>query len=106
MNLKTHISRQMKWSYKTFGPSYGEARIVDHIKKELKEIQAAESQDKLSEWVDVILLAIDGAWRSGHLPSQICTQIQRKLLVNENREWTDWRKAKPGKAIEHKRGKL
>jgi hypothetical protein len=57
----------------------------------------------LSEWVDVILLALDGAWRSGASPEQIAFAIAAKQIKNESRKWPDWRTAEPGKAIEHVR---
>jgi len=53
--------------------------------------------------VDVILLALDGAWRSGHTPEEIAQAITDKQSRNEAREWPDWRTAEPGMAIEHVR---
>lgn len=100
MNLINHILRQREWSRKTFGPGYSKERIIDHIKKELVEVQ--ESGD-LSEWVDVILLAIDGAWRTGASPREICDGLFDKLQINERRQWPDWKTADQGRAIEHVR---
>jgi hypothetical protein len=98
VNLIGHISDQKKWSRETFGPDYAVDRICDHIQKELTEIKA---KPELAEWVDVILLAIDGAWRSGADPVKICEAIEEKLAVNKCRDWPDWRTADPSKAIEH-----
>ena len=58
---------------------------------------------ELEEWVDVIILAMDGAWRCGHTPEQIASAIVAKQTKNEGRTWPDWRTAEPGKAIEHVR---
>src|SRR5690606_10548435 len=57
----------------------------------------------LREWVDVVILALDGAWRSGATPLQIIEAIVSKQTKNEGRSWPDWRTADPNKAIEHDR---
>ena len=60
-DLIAHLYRQRAFSRATFGPGARTAGVLDHICKELKEIEA--KPDDLSEWVDLILLALDGAWR-------------------------------------------
>jgi hypothetical protein len=97
------VSSQKAWSTKTFGPARGTEGVIDHIRKELKEIEAAPTD--LEEWIDVIILAIDGAWRSGHTPEQVARKLEEKMAKNRTREWPDWREADPKKAIEHLRGK-
>lgn len=101
-NLVTHLHRQRAFSEKTFGPGPRTLPIIDHIRKELKEIEADPLD--LEEWVDVILLGLDGAWRAGHSPEDICSGIFKKLVKNETRDWPDWQTADPSKAIEHVRG--
>lgn len=98
-DLVEHLKRQQDFSLRTFGPGLRTDGLIDHIKKELKEI-AANKYDVI-EWVDVVLLALDGAWRAGHDPLDICRAIEAKLQLNETRNWPDWRTAEPGKAIEH-----
>jgi hypothetical protein len=59
-------ARQVEWSYKMFGsPADGrDARgPLDHVKKEIIEI-LNKPTDEL-EWIDAIILAIDGATRAG-----------------------------------------
>lgn len=75
------------------------AGIVDHIARELHEV--LERPDAIEEWIDVVILALDGAWRAGHSPEEIATALSDKQARNEARRWPDWRKAEPGKAIEH-----
>jgi hypothetical protein len=75
--------------------------VVDHIRKELKEIES-EPLD-LDEWIDVMILAADGAWRTGASPDQIEAQYLDKLRRNMARTWPDWRTADTDKAIEHVR---
>ncbi|WP_371409756.1 DUF550 domain-containing protein [Micromonospora zamorensis] len=96
-----HLVRQRAFSEGTFGPGPRTEGVLDHIRKELAEIEAAP--DDLSEWVDVVILALDGAWRAGHEPQQIIDAIVAKQAKNEARVWPDWRTAKPGQAIEHDR---
>ena len=100
-DFREHLERQREWSKKTFGPGDRLQGIVDHITKELAEVLAAPTD--LSEWIDVTILALDGAWRAGYSPDQIIAALVAKQTKNENREWPDWRVAEPGKAIEHDR---
>lgn len=101
-NIFAHLRRQREWSEKTFGPGMRTKGVCDHIRRELKEIEAAP--DDPQEWIDVVQLALDGAWRAGLSPEQIVGGIIAKQSKNERREWPDWRTADPDKAIEHVRG--
>ena len=94
-----HLQHQREWSIKTFGPGERSQGIVDHIRKELDEIET--SPFDLTEWIDVVILALDGAWRAGYSPDEIIAALVAKQAKNESRKWPDWRTAAPGKAIEH-----
>ena len=96
-----HLFRQMGWSAGTFGPGPRTRGVIDHIRKELEEIE--QDPTDLNEWVDVIILALDGAWRAGHMPNEIIYAIRAKQLKNEQREWPDWRTQSEDRAIEHVR---
>jgi hypothetical protein len=96
-----HLERQRAFSERTFGPGPRTHGVLDHIRKELAEIEAAPTD--LGEWVDVAILALDGAWRAGHQPQAIIDAIVAKQTRNEARTWPDWRTAEPGTAIEHDR---
>ncbi|HEY3432519.1 MAG TPA: dATP/dGTP pyrophosphohydrolase domain-containing protein [Rhodocyclaceae bacterium] len=100
-DLIAHLHRQREFSERTFGPGARLKGVTDHITKELIEVR--DSGGDLSEWVDVILLALDGAWRSGATPEQIATAISTKQTKNEGRNWPDWRTAPADTAIEHDR---
>lgn len=100
-SLLEHLARQCAWSERTFGPGERTAGVVDHIRKELDEVLANPTD--LSEWIDVVILALDGAWRIGATPEQIIAALVAKQTKNEGRQWPDWRTAAPGKAIEHVR---
>lgn len=101
VDLVAHLRRQSQWSERTFGPGPRPAGIIDHIRRELSEIEAAPGD--LSEWIDVAILALDGAWRAGHSPEAIAAALVAKQARNESRCWPDWRTADTGKAIEHVR---
>lgn len=100
-DFRAHLFDQREWSGRTFGPGDRAAGVIDHIRKELCEIEAAPGD--LSEWIDVVILALDGAWRAGYSPDQIIAQLRAKHAKNKARSWPDWRTAEPGKAIEHDR---
>lgn len=94
-----HIERQRAFSAETFGPGARTAGVLDHISKELEEVRKAP--EDISEWADIIILAIDGASRAGHESQAIIDAVHAKQVKNESRNWPDWRTADPNKAIEH-----
>lgn len=98
-DLIEHLYRQRSFSEKTFGPGTRTDGVLDHIAKESAEVRAKPLD--LEEWVDLILLSLDGAWRAGHEPEAIAAAIEAKQAKNESRAWPDWRTADTGKAIEH-----
>ena len=95
------LELQRQWSLNTFGPGPRTQTVLDHIRRELDEV-AADPTD-LGEWVDVIILAFDGAWRHGWEPQQIIDAIKAKQAKNEARTWPDWRAMSADQAIEHDR---
>lgn len=96
-----HLVRQRDFSRETFGPGERLAGVLDHIRKELLEVEA-EPQD-ISEWADLVILAFDGALRQRHEPQDVLDAIERKQTKNEARAWPDWRTMPLDKAIEHVR---
>ena len=100
-DLLAHLQRQREWSGQTFGPGARTAGVIDHIRKELREIEADPAD--ISEWIDVTILALDGAWRAGYQPQDIIDALVAKQTKNEGRVWPDWRTAPVDQAIEHER---
>lgn len=96
-----HLHRQREFSERTFGPGTRAKGVVDHIRKELKEVETNPSD--LSEWIDVAILALDGAWRAGYSPEEIVAALVAKQTKNEGRKYPDWRTVPTDKAIEHVR---
>lgn len=109
MRVRDYVARQIEWSEKTFGPGERNEGISDHIRKELKEIEA--DPDNVMKWIDVITLALDGAWRrlvrQGYSHKTAATTLEglleAKFQKNQARQWPDWRTTNPDKAIEHVR---
>lgn len=98
-DLFEHLERQRAFSEKTFGPGQRTKGVLDHIRKEMIEIE--DNPTDLEEWIDVILLAFDGAWRAGGSSEQIIETLAKKQNKNENRNWPDWKESDPDKAITH-----
>lgn len=100
-----HLQRQREWSERTFGPGKRTKGVQDHITKEFVEILDDEAAGKPSgpEWIDVVILALDGAWRAGLTPEEILQGIHAKQDRNEARVWPDWRGRSEDEAIEHDR---
>lgn len=104
-DLEGHLERQRRFSERAFGPGERVAGVLDHMGKELQEVAlaCAKGEPTLPEWIDLVILALDGAWRSGASPRQIIAAMVAKQDKNESRSWPNWRTADPDKAIEHDR---
>ncbi|NBT32736.1 MAG: DUF550 domain-containing protein [Rhodobacteraceae bacterium] len=60
-DFKQHLIRQMVFSRATFGPGERREGVLDHMNKEIAEVR--ESKGEASEWVDLVILALDGLTR-------------------------------------------
>lgn len=98
-SLTAMLVRQRAWSSETFGPGDRLNGVLAHIRKELDEIEADPTD--VTEWIDVVILAFDGAWRAGHEPEDIVAALLAKYAKNRDREWPDWKTADPDGPIEH-----
>lgn len=85
MDLAPYITSQLIWSRRTFGDGRRTEGICKHIEKELQEIR--QDPTDIMEWVDVIILALDGAWRHGHSPEAIASALEAKQRINFGRDW-------------------
>jgi hypothetical protein len=72
------------WSLQEYGEGPQVDRVVGHIRRELAEVEAAPND--LSEWVDVITIAADGAMRAGYTPQQIIDGIAANQVKLESRQ--------------------
>ncbi len=74
------------WSERTFGPGDRYQGVVEHIRRELAEIERAPAD--LEEWVDVVMLAMDGAFRSAKADgAAFWAAFRAKAAKNEARQW-------------------
>ena len=62
-SLTAFMKDQEAWSRKTFGNGKRTEGTLKHIEKEIAEVRA--KPDDLSEWIDIVILALDGYWRHG-----------------------------------------
>lgn len=97
--LAAYVVRQMEWSKRTFGIGKRTLGVVNHIQKELAEIR--DKPEDLSEWIDVIILAMDGYWRHGGNPDELLLHLQRKQDKNFARQWPT--PTSEDEAVEHVR---
>jgi chromosome segregation ATPase len=95
--LADFLRRQQAFSAQAFGPGKRTKGLIDHISKELKEIEADPTD--LSEFIDVILLAFDGFWRHGGKPEELLPALEAKLAKNMARTWP--KPTSEDHAIEH-----
>lgn len=103
-DLIKFMEDRAQWSLETFGPKERDNGAIDHIRKELTEIETGFTpEQRLAEWIDVISIALDGAWREGFSPADVCCALAENHLSDLRRKWPDWRNVEPGKAIEHVR---
>ena len=112
MDLEQHLIRQMAFSHSTFGPGERTGGVIDHIRKELVEVEGASGE--AAEWVDVVILVLDGLTRrlaycngARKDPAEVakiaCNMIVGKQSRNEARIWPNWRTLSVDRAIEHQR---
>ena len=99
--IETYFARQIEWSRNTFGPGRRTKGVIEHIRKELVEVEA--DPDDLMEWIDIVILAMDGFWRHGGTEDDVLPLLLRKQRKNLARTWPDWRTVSEDKAIEHDR---
>ena len=84
-DLAAFYDRKAEWSRATFGGGSRWRGLIEHIRAELDEI-ASEPSD-LTEWVDVVLLAMDGAARAGHDGEAFVRALLAKHEINTRRTW-------------------
>lgn len=89
--LVDFVAAQREWSSRTFGEGRRTLGITMHVRKELREVESAHpgSRGQLEEWIDVAILALDGAWRTGAPPYLVVEMLLDKAKRNRERKWPD-----------------
>lgn len=95
-----NLDEQREWSDRTFGPGRRTEGVLKHIEKEVEEVRRTNGED-LSEWIDLIILAVDGATRAGFSGEQVIHAYHQKMRENRDRRWPDWRDFSEDEPIEH-----
>lgn len=85
VSLEQFLEDKYRWSVATFGAGTRTVGILKHLREELDEIQ--EEPTDLREWIDVILLAFDGAMRQGFSAQAVVRAMRVKQAENEMRTW-------------------
>ena len=83
--LEEYLEDQIEWSKRTFGEGKRTEGILKHIEKEIIEVR--KSPEDLLEWIDIAILALDGAWRAGYQPEEIVMALVEKQEINFGRKW-------------------
>ena len=80
MRLEAHINRQKTFSKRTFGPGERLEGVLDHIRKELVEIEESKGKD-IEEWVNPFLVPLlftsDGHGHSERAPIDCGRYMER-----------------------------
>lgn len=95
--IAKYLSQQIEWSQRTFGTAKRTLGITKHIEKEIAEVRA--KPDDLSEWIDIIILALDGYWRHGGTPETIEADLNTKQKKNFKRQYPMTNEDEPSEHI-------
>jgi len=83
--LIKYLNKQKEWSSRTFRGGRRTVGITEHIKKEISEV--IDDPDSPDEWIDIVILALDGAWRTGATSEQIVSRLLEKQAINFERHF-------------------
>lgn len=86
-NIVDLLQTSYDWSVSAFGEGPRQEGVINHIKDELEEIHKEEigSRERLLEWCDVLILAFNGAIRSGHTVEEVLDALECKVDFNLQR---------------------
>lgn len=85
INFEEFVNLKGDWCRRIFGPGLRTKGICEHIRKELLEIE--REPESLEEWIDVIFLALDGAYRVNPSGDAIAAMMEHKLKKIQARQW-------------------
>lgn len=76
-SLHDYLRAHNAWSARTFGTDRKPMSIIKHLRKELEELQ--QKPDDILEYVDIIILAADGAFLCQYTPNQVVEALMNTL---------------------------
>jgi hypothetical protein len=85
VDIEAFLNEKNEWSLKTFGEGERTEGIIAHIESELVEVR--ETPRDVYEWVDIIFLAMDGAYRNGFEAQDLIYAMEKKHEINKTRSW-------------------
>jgi hypothetical protein len=77
-HFEAYYARQIKLLHQSRCHALRAKGFIDHSTKELREISGAPHD--LSEWVDVVILAMDDFWRHGGKPEDLILALIRRMI--------------------------
>jgi len=89
-DLIGHLVQQREFSESAFGPGENTALIAEAMLPEL-----STEPHQLGDWLNIVLFGLDGAWRTGADPAQICQALADRLVELRSRAWPDWHPPSP-----------
>lgn len=98
--MRSYIEDHHTWSRHALGAADRREGITKHVELEVKELRA--SGYDLTEWVDIIILGIDGALQCAG-PEEVAKALEIKQKLNIARLWPE---VPADQAREHDRADL
>lgn len=87
----------------TFGTSARTIGIIKHIESELKEVEADPFD--LKEWIDIIILGLDGYWRHGGTSERLMELLVKQQDRNMKRKYKKTPDNEPSFHLQQEAGK-
>jgi len=76
---------QIPWSKETFGWGKRTEGLLRHIELEIAEVR--QNPDDPEEWIDIVMLALDGAWRTGYTAEEVIYILLKKMAIVRGRKY-------------------
>lgn len=96
IDIVNYLDENYEWSIRMFGPGERNRGLSNHIQEKLPDVKDI---DNTAAWVSIIRLAINGAMRAGLTSHELIQELVAKQLIDEHREWPNWREVDMDKAI-------
>lgn len=81
LNFETFLLEWMQASARFYGPGELTAQKLRDIADDINHIH--EHGPSILFWIDIMLEALDGCWRSGYTPEQIVEGMRSVLVVKQ-----------------------
>jgi hypothetical protein len=77
--LLDYLHAHNEWSARTFGTDQRTTSIITHIRNEIVEVR--NTPHDLIEYIDIVILAFDGAFVTNHQPTHVVHALQGPLSL-------------------------